>query len=197
MRIVIVDESSARAAIIKEGLAEFGAEFGDVDVTVITERHGMAKAIAEAQPDMVFIDLGNPSRDMLEEYFAVTRALQRPIAMFVDESDQDAIAESVDAGVSAYIVDGLKESRVKPIMDLAIKRFQAFSALQRDLQEARTALADRKIVDEAKRILMAKRGLNEPEAHSLLRKHAMNSNRRMAEVAEAIVTAEKLMGEAP
>ncbi|MDZ4307156.1 ANTAR domain-containing response regulator [Allopontixanthobacter sp.] len=191
MRIVVIDENPVRAAIIEDGLAEVGER----DVFVISERMGMAKAIETIAPDVVLIDLGNPSRDVLEEYFAVSRTVSRPIAMFVDRSDDETLTAAIDAGVSAYIVDGLSQRRIKPILDLAVRRFQAFSRLQTELKEARDALTERNVIDQAKKILIQKRGLSEPEAHKLLRDHAMNSNRRMAEIAEAIVTAEQLLGD--
>jgi len=140
------------------------------------------------------MDLGNPSRDMLEEYFAVSRALARPIAMFVDESDDEAIAASIDAGVSSYVVDGLAAHRIRPILDLAVRRFNAFSRLQADLAEAKGKLADRETVDKAKRILMDSRGLAEPQAYAELRKAAMDQGKRIADIAEAVVTAHRLMG---
>jgi response regulator NasT len=190
LRIAVIDENPVRAAIIEDGLAEVGER----DVFVISERSGMARAIETIDPDVILIDLGNPSRDMLEEYFAVSRAVSRPIAMFVEQSDQDTIAAAIDAGVSAYIVDGLSQRRIKPILDLAVRRFQAFSRLQAELKEARDALSERTVIDNAKKILIRKRNISEPEAHKLLRDHAMNSNKRMAEVAEAIVTADQLLG---
>ena len=190
MRIAIVDESASRAAVIGEGLAAFA----DCELFVVTERRGLVARIAEIDPDIVLMDLGNPSRDMLEEYFAVSRALARPIAMFVDESDDEAIAASIDAGVSSYVVDGLAPHRIRPILDLAVRRFNAFSRLQADLAEAKGQLADRAAIDTAKRILMDSRGLTEPQAYAELRKTAMNQGRRIAEIAEAVVTAHKLMG---
>ena len=123
MRIAVIDENAARAAIIEQGLAEVGER----DVFIISERKGMVQAIAKIEPDVILVDLGNPSRDMLEEYFAVSRAVATPIAMFVDQSDDDSIAAAVDAGVSAYIVDGMSKRRLKPILDLAVRRFNAFS----------------------------------------------------------------------
>lgn len=189
MRIAVIDESPVRAAIIEDGLAQVGEH----DVFVISERTGMARAIETIDPDVVLVDLGNPSRDVLEEYFSVSRAVSRPIAMFVERSDDETIGAAIDAGVSAYIVDGLSQRRIKPILDLAVRRFKAFSRLQTELQEARDALSERNIIDKAKKILIRKRGLDEADAHKLLRDHAMNSNRRMAEVAEAIVTAEQML----
>lgn len=191
MRIAIIDTSTTRAAIISDGLREAGL----TDLVIIDHATGLAAQIERAAPEVVLINLENPSRDMLEDFFAMSRALARPIAMFVDQSDAESTSAAVDAGVSAYVVDGLAKQRIKPVLDLAIRRFQAFSRLQAELAEARTALADRQAIDRAKAILMKRKGLDEPAAYALLRNHAMRSNRRIAEVAEAIVTSEALMGD--
>lgn len=190
MRIAIVDESASRAAVIHEGLAALG----DCEIFVITERRGLVARIGEIAPDIVLLDLGNPSRDVLEEYFTVSRALARPIAMFVDESDEDALAASIDAGVSSYVVDGLAPHRIRSILDLAVKRFNAFARLQADLAEAKGKLAERDAIDQAKRILMTSRGLSEPQAYAELRKTAMNQGRRIADIADAVITAHELLG---
>ncbi|SCY68728.1 response regulator receiver and ANTAR domain protein [Novosphingobium aromaticivorans] len=190
MRIAIVDESAMRAAVIQEGLAAIG----ECEIFVVTERRGLVARIGEIAPDIVLMDLGNPSRDVLEEYFAVSRVLDRPIAMFVDESDEESIAASVDAGVSAYVVDGLAPHRIRPLLDLAVRRFNAFARLQADLADAQSQLAQRDAIDKAKRILMDSRGLSEPQAYAELRKAAMNQSKRIADIAEAVVTAHKLMG---
>lgn len=189
MRIAIVDESATRAAVIREGLAAID----DCEIFVVTDRRGMVAEIVGIAPDIVLMDLGNPSRDVLEEYFAVSRVLDRPIAMFVDESDDESIAASVEAGVSAYVVDGMAPHRIRPLLDLAVRRFNAFARLQSDLAEAKGKLAEREAVDQAKRILMDSRGFTEPQAYAELRKAAMNQGRRIAEIAEAVVTADKLM----
>jgi response regulator NasT len=193
MRIAIVDESAARASVIREGLASLD----DCEIFVVTERRGLVAQIGEIAPDIVLMDLGNPSRDVLEEYFAVSRALARPIAMFVDESDDESIAASIDAGVSAYVVDGLAAGRIKPLIDVAVRRFNAFARLQSDLAEARGALAERETIDKAKRILMDSRGLPEPKAYAEMRKAAMDQGRKIAEIADAIVTAHRLMAKNP
>lgn len=191
MRIAVIDENAARAAIIEQGLADVGMR----EVHVVSERRGMAAFIERIDPDVILMDLGNPSRDMLEEYFAVSRALDRPIAMFVDQSDEESIGAAVDAGVSAYVVDGLSPKRMKPILDLAVRRFNAFSRLENELREARGELARRSVVDNAKRILMQKRGLSEPEAYAELRGHAMRTNRKIADVAEALIMTHEMMGD--
>jgi two-component system, response regulator / RNA-binding antiterminator len=191
LRIAIVDGSPARAAVIEEGLREAGLN----DITRLSERHGLAAKLEALAPDVVLIDLANPSRDALEESFAMSRLLARPIAMFVDQSDTRMIEAAIDAGVSAYVVDGLKKERIKSVLDLAIKRFSAFSRLKTELDEARGALADRTAVDRAKTILMKRRGMDEPAAYAALRKSAMDSGRRIADVAHAVVMTETLLGD--
>ncbi|MCP3735783.1 ANTAR domain-containing protein [Sphingomonas sp. RP10(2022)] len=193
MRIAIIDTSTTRAAIISDGLREAGLD----DLAVIDPAGPLVAQIEACAPQVVLINLENPSRDLLEDFFAMSRALDRPIAMFVDQSEPESTMAAVDAGVSAYVVDGLAKQRIKPVLDLAVRRFQAFSRLQSELAEAKSALADRQTIDRAKAILMKRRGLDEPAAYALLRGHAMQSNRRIAEVAEAIVTSDALLGELP
>ena len=190
MRIAIIDESASRAAVIQEGLLAVA----NCEIFVITERRGLVARIGEIAPEIVFMDLGNPSRDVLEEYFAVSRALARPIAMFVDESDDAAIAASIDAGVSAYVVDGLSAHRIRPLLDLAVRRFNAFARLQAELDVARGRLAERDAIDRAKRILMDSRALSEPAAYAEIRKAAMGQGKRIADIADAVITAHELMG---
>jgi two-component system, response regulator / RNA-binding antiterminator len=191
MRIAIVDESASRASIIEEGLARLPGS----ELFVLNERRGLVAQLAEIAPDVVLIDLGNPSRDVLEEYFAVSRAVARPIAMFVDESDEETIGASIDAGVSVYVVDGLAASRIRSVLDLAVRRFHAFARLQSELAEAQGKLAERETIDRAKRILMQSKGITEPAAYAELRRKAMSSSRRIAEIAEAVVTAHDLLGD--
>lgn len=190
LSILIIDENRIRASIIESGLREAGHSH----VTVIHDVNEVARTIAASSPDVVVVDLENPQRDMLEHFFSLSRAIQRPIAMFVDRSDGAMIEKAVEAGVSAYVVDGLKKERVKPILDMAISRFNAFSRLTRELEQARSELEDRKIIDQAKAILMKTRGLSEADAYGLLRSTAMNQNRRMVDIAQSLVTAASLLG---
>lgn len=190
LSILIIDENHIRASIIEDGLREAGHHV----VHVITDVNEVGRKVGQIAPDVVMIDLENPNRDMLEHFFSLSRALQRPIAMFVDKTDKTAIEKAVEAGVSAYVVDGLKKERVKPILDMAISRFNAFSKLTRELEEARSELEDRKVIDQAKGLLMKTRGLDEPAAYQLLRKTAMNQNRRMADIAQSLVMAAGLLG---
>lgn len=189
LAVLVIDENRIRASIIEAGLRAAG----HAHVTVVHDIVGIARRIAELNPDVIVIDLGNPNRDMLENMFQLSRAVKRPIAMFVDRSDQASIEAAVDAGVSAYVVDGLKQERVKPILDMAVSRFNAFARLTRELEEARGELENRKLIERAKGILMKSRGLSEEDAYGLLRKTAMNQNRKIAEIAQSLVTAAGLL----
>ncbi|MBX9864604.1 MAG: ANTAR domain-containing response regulator [Hyphomicrobium sp.] len=189
LSILIIDENRLRAAVIQDGLRDAGYN----RLTVVHDVVGIARRISDISPDVIVIDLENPNRDVLESMFQLSRAVKRPIAMFVDRSDQAAIEAAVDAGVSAYVVDGLKRERVKPILDMAISRFNAFARMSRELEEARSQLESRKLVDRAKGILMKTRGLSEADAYSLLRKTAMNQNRKISEIAESLITAAGLL----
>ncbi|MER9159110.1 ANTAR domain-containing response regulator [Mesorhizobium sp. M0778] len=189
LTVLVIDENHIRASIIEAGLREAGHQ----QVTVIHDVAGIARRIAEIEPDVIVIDLENPNRDMLENMFQLSRVVKRPIAMFVDRSDQASIEAAVEAGVSAYVVDGLRQERVKPILDMAISRFNAFSRMARELEEARSELESRKVIDRAKGILMKSRGLSEDAAYTLLRKTAMNQNRKIAEIAQSLVTAAGLL----
>ncbi len=189
MRIAIVDESELRAAVVEDGLREAGFEA----IFIVAPRGAFVARLEALAPDVVIIDLGTPSRDSLEEMLVVSRALARPIAMFVDSSDETMIGAAIDAGVSAYVVDGLRKERVKPILELAVQRFNAFAKLKAELTEARTALAERKLVDRAKAILMESRGMSEADAYALLRTTAMNQSRRLGDIADALITANVLL----
>ncbi len=189
LTILIIDENAIRSSIIEEGLREAGHG----KVVVINEMHGIARMIETLNPDVIVIDIENPNRDMMEHLFQLTRTISRPIAMFVDRSDTASIEAAVEAGVSAYIVDGLKKERVKPILDMAVSRFNAFSRLQRELADAKSALEERKVVERAKGILMKMRGLSEEDAFFLLRQTAMNEKKKMSDIAQSIVTAAALL----
>ena len=188
-KIVIVDESPIRAAILEEGLREAGY----TGVVHISEMQSLLARIYALDPDVILIDLENPSRDILEQMFQVSRAVRRPVAMFVDQSDAASIQASVDAGVSAYIVDGLKKERVKPILDLCISRFNAFAKLQDELDRTKSALEERKVIDRAKGILMRVKNLNEEEAYVLMRSTAMREKKKIFEIAQSIITASDLL----
>ncbi|HEV2571959.1 ANTAR domain-containing protein [Methylocella sp. CPCC 101449] len=189
LKIAIVDESAVRAAILEDGLREAGF----AQVSRIEETHNLLARIYAMDPDVILIGLESPSRDTLEQLFQMSRVVKRPVAMFVDQSDRASIQAAMDAGVSAYIVDGLRKERVTTILDLCISRFNAYSRLTTELEQAKGALEERKLIDRAKGILMKAKGLTEEEAYALMRKTAMNEHKKIAEIAQAVITASELL----
>ncbi|MPZ58036.1 MAG: ANTAR domain-containing protein [Rhizobiales bacterium] len=189
LKIVIIDESAVRAAILEEGLREAGF----TQVVRIAEMTNLLARVYAIDPDVILIDLENPSRDVLEQMFQVSRVVKRPVAMFVDQSDTASIQASVDAGVSAYIVDGLKKERIKPILDTCISRFNAFARLQGEVDRARNALEERKVIDRAKGVLMKAKNLTEEESYARMRRAAMNENKKIVEIAQSILTAAEML----
>src|SRR5581483_2936588 len=189
LKILVIDEAPIRRAILEAGLREAGF----LNVVVLENTTGLLDQVYRIDPDVILIDLENPSRDVLEQMFQVSRIVRRPIAMFVDQSDRGTIEAAVDAGVSAYIVGGLRKERVKSILDLCISRFNAFARLQGELDRAKSALEARKVIDRAKGILMKAKGLTEEQAYALLRKTAMNEKRKIADVAQSVITAAELL----
>jgi two-component system, response regulator / RNA-binding antiterminator len=189
LRILIVDQNVIRASVLEDGLREAGY----FNVAVVRDMQNLLQRILDIDPDVIFIDLENPNRDVLEQMFQVSRSVRRPIAMFVDRSDTDMIVAAVDAGVGAYVVDGLRKERIKSVLDMAVSRFNAFIKLREELDQTKAALNERKVIERAKGILMKARGLSEETAYALLRKAAMNENRRVADVAQSVVTAAGLL----
>src|SRR5829696_2421713 len=190
LTVAVVDPSRARAAIVEEGLRISGVE----TVVVIPDTAGLFERLVSVDPDVVVIDLESPGRDLLEEMFQLSRSIDRPVATFVDRSDTATIAAAVEAGVSAYVVDGLEPKRVGSIVELAISRFNAQGRLRRELSDAKNELARRKLVERAKGVLMKAKGIPEDEAYALLRRTAMNEKRKISEIAQALITSADLLG---
>ncbi|MCZ4260333.1 ANTAR domain-containing protein [Limimaricola sp. G21655-S1] len=189
LSIVVVEPDQERARLIVESLRAAG----DHEILVIRETTGLARRIGQADPDIVLIDIADPSRDTLEELALASGPLDRPVAMFVDRSEQGLTRAAIEAGVSAYVVDGLRAERLKPVLDAAMARFQMFRQMRTELAATRRALEERKVIDRAKGLLMKARGIDEGEAYALLRRTAMDQGRRVADVAEALVTAAGLL----
>jgi two-component system, response regulator / RNA-binding antiterminator len=183
--ILIIDESLDRALLIEQALREAG----HFNVKTIHQIKGVAREIEARSPDVIVMDLGNPERDFLEHMLRLSQSLRKPIAMFVDQSSDEAMLNAVEAGVSAYVVDGLKRERVKPILDLAIARFKAFEKLRDERDDAVQALEDRKCIDRAKGILMHQQKTSEDEAYAMMRRSAMQQGRTIGAIAAAIITA--------
>lgn len=190
LRIVVVEPDRDRALMIVDALREAGA----MDVTVVGEPTGLVRRVAEAAPDLVLIDLASPSRDAIEELALASGPMERPVALFADESADGLAEAAIEAGMSAYVVAGLTRDRIKPVLDAAIARFRMVHRIRGELEATRRALEERKVIDRAKGLLMKARGVDEAEAYALLRRAAMGQNKRIAEVAQAIVTAADLLG---
>lgn len=190
LHIIVVERDSDRAELISTGLKSVG----DFEVEIISEVNGLARQIQSRQPDVVLIDIANPSRDTLEELALASGPHDRPVAMFVDRSDDGLSSAAIEAGVSAYVVDGMQPTRLKPILEAAIARFRMFQRMRTELDETKRALEERKVIDRAKGIVMKARGVGEDEAYAILRKAAMDQGKRVADVAQALVTASGLLG---
>ena len=190
LTIVVVEEDRDRAFGIVDALRDIG----ECEVFVIGSDSGLARRIAAHAPDVVLIDIDNPTRDMMEELTLASGPLERPVAMFVSGAAGGLAQAAIEAGVSAYVVDGLAPERVKPVITTAIARFGMVRQMRQELAETRRALEERKVIDRAKGLLMKARGIDEDAAYALLRKAAMDQGRRVADVAEALVTASGLLG---
>jgi len=186
--VLIIDESIDRALLIEQALREAG----HLNVKTIHQLKGVAREIEAHGPDVIVMDLGNPERDFLEHMFRLSKSLRKPIAMFVDQSSDEAMLNAVEAGVSAYVVDGLKRERVKPILDLAIARFRSFEKLRSERDDAVQALDDRKQIERAKGVLMQHQKISESEAFEMMRNAAMNQKRTLVDIASAIIMAAQI-----
>ncbi|CUH68456.1 putative transcriptional regulatory protein pdtaR [Thalassovita gelatinovora] len=189
LSIIIVEKDRDRAMQIVDSLSLSG----DYEISVIAEESGLARRVASLNPDIVLIDMTNPSRDTLEELAIASGPMERPVAMFVDQSDDTLTKAAIEAGVSAYVVDGMRADRLKPILDAAITRFHMFHRMRTELEATKQALEERKTLDRAKGILMKARGLSEDEAYALLRKAAMDQGKKVIDVAQALVTTAGLL----
>lgn len=189
LRIAVVEKDRDRALMIIDGLKDAG----DYDVTVIGEETGLARRLATLAPDMVLIDLENPSRDILEELTLASGPSERPVAMFVDRTDDGVMRAAIAAGVSAYVVDGLSRERIRPVVIAAIARFHMLAQLRSELAATKAALEERKTIDRAKGMIMKAKGLGEEQAYALLRRTAMDQGKKLAEVAAALILAAELL----
>jgi response regulator NasT len=190
MRVLVVDESPERADILREGLRHAGYEVS----ASLSSPVSLLATIDELKPDVIVIDTQSPSRDVLEHLVVLTQHTPRPVVMFSSDGAPETIREAVRAGVSAYVVDGLDPSRIRAIIDVAIAQFEDFQRLREELAEANLKLAERKLVEKAKGLLMKTRSLDEQAAYALLRKFAMDRKLRLGEVAQQLIDAADLLG---
>ncbi|RXZ38123.1 ANTAR domain-containing protein [Oxalobacteraceae bacterium CAVE-383] len=204
LRIVVVntilsaeDESdaslraqAARNTALRIGLLQAGYDI----VASLPADIYLPDRIAQLQPDMIIIDAESDARDVLEHIVIATRDERRPIVMFTEDSNTDSMEMAMAAGVSAYIVAGLQEERIKPVLDVAIARFKQEEKLRAELSDTKNKLAERKLMERAKGLLMKRHNLSEDEAYQKLRHLAMNKNLKLSEVAQRILDVEDLLG---
>jgi len=190
MRVLVVDESPERAELLREGLLRAGHEV----TATLSSPLALLKTIDELKPDVIVIDMESPSRDVLEHLVFVSQNSPRPVVMFASDDAPETIRAATRAGVSAYVVDGLDGNRIKAIVEAAVARFEDYQALRTQLAEANLKLAERKLVERAKGLLMKSRGLDEDAAYAALRKMAMDRKLKLAEVAQRVVDAADLLG---
>jgi response regulator NasT len=183
MRVLIVDESPERAAVLREGLERTGYEVAAALAAPIE----LLRAVEQVRPDVIVIDTESPSRDVLEHVVLITRDQPRPIVMFASDGAPDAIRDAMRAGVSAYVVDGLDAARVKSIVEVAVARFGEYQRLREELADANLKLEERKLVERAKGILMKARAVGEDEAFQALRRMAMDRGKRLGEIAQQLI----------
>lgn len=190
LRVMVVDESEARANLLEDALGAEGYEI----VARVQPGGNLYDEVQAVAPDIVIIDMDSPDRDMLEQMRTLHDSHPRPVVMFANDDDSHMIRNAVRAGVSAYVVDGLNRERVKPILEVAIARFNEYQQLRRELAQTRTTLEERKVIDRAKGILMDRREMNEREAYELLRRKAMDSNKKLVDIARTVLAAVDLLG---
>lgn len=183
LRILLVDPSRDRSAALTSTLEAEGHQVLG-PVAALADLH---TSVVSVQPDVVIIDMESPDRDALEDMRRIGEELPRPIVMFVDESDAEAARSAIRAGVAAYVVRGSNPDRVKSLLEVAIARFEEFHALRSELARVKSSLADRKVIEKAKGILMQRGEMSEEEAYRALRRLAMNRNARLGEVARSVV----------
>ncbi|BBL70380.1 ANTAR domain-containing response regulator [Methylogaea oryzae] len=189
LKVMLVDRDAERSAVLEQTLKEAGHRI----VAKLREGEDLAAQVQRHQPDIIIIDMEDPGRDTLEHMREIGRDQPKPIILFSDRRDSDYIQQAVQAGVSAYVVDGLARERIMPIVEVAVARFRELQALRDELVEAKTQLADRKAIDQAKGLLMQRKGLTEAQAYQLLRKTAMDRNARIGEVARLLLSLENVL----
>jgi response regulator NasT len=190
MRVLVVDESPECANVLREGLERAGYEV----TASLSSPSALLATIEQLEPDVIVIDTESPSRDVLEHLVVLTQHTPRPVVMFASDGAPETIREAVRAGVSAYVVDGMEPKRIRAIIEVAVAHFEDFQRLREELAEANLKLAERKIVERAKGLLMKSRGLDEQAAYRLLRKFAMDRKQRLGEVAQQLIDAADLLG---
>ena len=189
LKVMIVDNDVERIKPLKQSLLDTGYEV----IAHLKDTVNLDDACCKFQPDIVIIDTDSPSRDTLENICVMTMNAPRPIVMFTHDGDKAQIKSATQAGVCAYVVGSIPNERLRPVIDAAVARFEEFKHLREALNEANLKLNDRKVIEQAKGLIMKQRKLDEAEAYGLLRSMAMQKNMRLASLAEQIMDTAQLL----
>ena len=187
---MLVDQEPSRSRVLQQAIEGVGH-------AVVARVHTTDSLLAEVnrvQPDVILMDIESPDRDVLDSMQAMNASHPRPVVMFADDKDPVSIRRAVVAGVSAYVVDGVNPDSIRSVVDIAIARFEEFQKVRDELEELKTSLAERKVVEKAKGLLMKRTGMDEEAAYESLRKMAMNRNMRIADLAQSLLSAAELLG---
>lgn len=190
LRVLLCDEDRGRAALLEQALADAGYSV----IARLMDAENLSAEVAHHQPDVIIIDLDSPDRDTLEQMRSISRDQPRPIVMFAEDDDSGTINQAIKAGVSAYVVDGLSGKRVRPVMEVAIARFREYQALREELARTKNSLEERKLIEQAKGLLMRHRQMDENAAYQALRKLAMDQGKKLPEVARNVIAIMELLG---
>ncbi len=183
VRVLVVDDDAERAALVERSLRDSGATVA----AVIGVNTDLRAALHQHRPDVIVVDLAAPDRDYLEDLMTINQETPRPVALLIGEEDRPLMARAIRAGVSLYAVDGLSAKLIRSIIDTVTGHFDRYRAVNEELERSRAALNDRKLIERAKGLLMAHRDLTEDQAYKALRKMAMDQNKRLVEVAGAVL----------
>lgn len=183
LRVMLVDDNPQRATMVEERLWASGFEV----ILVIPSAAGLLFQIEQNRPDVVLMDLESPDRDVLESLAIINHHNPTPVVMFTQQDDPEYIRQAVTAGISTYLVGDINPDQVKPIIDVAMAQFRAFQGLREELHSTRAQLDDRKLIEQAKGLLMTHKKISEDEAHRLLTKLAMDTNQRLPAVAKTVL----------
>jgi response regulator NasT len=190
LKVLLIDDDPDRAATLRESLLAAGYDV----VPSFPSPVDLYDRVTDVAPDLIIIDTESPSRDVLEHIAFISRDKPRPIVMFSADRGSETIRSAVRAGVTAYVVDGLEETRIQPILQVAVERFDSEQALKQELAQVKSALSERKLVERAKGFIMKQKQVDEEEAFRTLRKFAMDRGVRLADAAEQIVQIAKVVG---
>ncbi|TLX56603.1 response regulator [Stutzerimonas nosocomialis] len=191
LRVLLIDDTPRKVGRLRSALIEAGFEVIDESGLTID----LPERVEATRPDVILIDTDSPGRDVMEQVVVVSRDQPRPIVMFTDDDNPDAMRQAIRAGVSAYIVEGIQAQRLKPILDVAMARFESDQAIRAQLHARDQQLAERKRIELAKGMLMKMKHCNEEEAYTLMRRQAMSRQQKLIQVAEQIIAMNDLLGQ--